>query len=59
MLGIRTRAGLPLALLPQSAAAQALEDGNLDPAQYALGRAVLTRSGRLIADALLHAFSGV
>ncbi len=59
MLGIRTRAGLPLSAVSQSVAEQALEDGNLDPGQYALGRVVLTRSGRLIADALLRAFSDV
>ncbi|CAB4697823.1 unannotated protein [freshwater metagenome] len=57
MLGIRTREGLPLSLVSHSAAAVALADGNLEAEQYEMGRVVLTRSGRLIADALLRAFS--
>lgn len=59
MLGIRTREGLPLSLVSHSAAVAALADGNLDTEQYQIGRVVLTRSGRLIADALLRAFSDV
>ena len=57
MLGIRTREGLPLSVVAHGAAAAALADGNLDVEQYEMGRVVLTRSGRLIADALLRAFS--
>ena len=57
MLGIRTREGLPLSSVSHSAAAVALADGNLEAEQYEMGRVVLTRSGRLIADALLRAFS--
>lgn len=57
MLGIRTREGLPLSLVSHGAAVAALADGNLDVEQYEMGRVVLTRSGRLIADALLRAFS--
>ena len=57
MLGIRTREGLPLSVVAHGAAAAALADGNLDVDQYEMGRVVLTRSGRLIADALLRAFS--
>jgi len=57
MLGIRTRDGLPLSVVAHGAAAAALADGNLDVEQYEMGRVVLTRSGRLIADALLRAFS--
>ena len=57
MLGIRTREGLPLSVVAHDAAAAALADGNLDVEQYEMGRVVLTRSGRLIADALLRAFS--
>ena len=57
MLGIRTREGLPLSVVAHGAAAAALADGNLDVEQYEMGRVVLTSSGRLIADALLRAFS--
>ncbi len=57
MLGIRTREGLSLSVVAHGAAAAALADGNLDVEQYEMGRVVLTRSGRLIADALLRAFS--
>jgi len=57
MLGIRTRDGLPLSVVAHCAAEAALADGNLDVEQYEMGRVVLTRSGRLIADALLRAFS--
>jgi len=59
MLGIRTKEGLPLDLVSQSAAKIALAEGHLDENDFTQGRIVLTRSGRLIADALLRAFSDV
>ena len=58
MLRLRLASGLPLALLDdagRSAAARAAADGLLDPGALAAGRAVLTRRGRLLADAVVHA----
>jgi len=63
MLRLRLASGLPLTLLDdvgRVAAAQAAADGLLDPAALggagsAGGRAVLTRRGRLLADAVVHA----
>jgi oxygen-independent coproporphyrinogen-3 oxidase len=63
MLRLRLASGLPLTLLDdvgRVAAAQAAADGLLDPAALggsgpAGGRAVLTRRGRLLADAIVHA----
>jgi oxygen-independent coproporphyrinogen-3 oxidase len=58
MLRLRLASGLPLALLDdagRAAAAQATADGLLDPAALAGGRAILTRRGRLLADAVVHA----
>jgi len=57
MLRLRLLEGLPLAILDmdgQAAAARAVEDGLLDPAQHAAGRAVLTLRGRLLADAVVR-----
>jgi oxygen-independent coproporphyrinogen-3 oxidase len=57
MLRLRLRCGLPLADLRPAgigAARRALEDGLLDPTGYGAGRAVLTRRGRLLADALVR-----
>jgi oxygen-independent coproporphyrinogen-3 oxidase len=59
MLSIRTKEGLPLDLVSHSAATLALAEGHLDENAFTQGRIVLTRSGRLIADALLRAFSDV
>jgi oxygen-independent coproporphyrinogen-3 oxidase len=53
MLGVRLADGLPLAdLAPHArqAAAQAADDGLLEPAALRDGRAVLTLRGRLLAD---------
>jgi oxygen-independent coproporphyrinogen-3 oxidase len=58
MLRLRLASGLSLDLLDaagRAAAAQAVADGLLDPAALADGRAVLTRRGRLLADAVVHA----
>jgi oxygen-independent coproporphyrinogen-3 oxidase len=58
MLRLRLATGLPLRLLgPHGAAsaARAAEDGLLDQAALAAGRAVLTRRGRLLADGVVHA----
>jgi oxygen-independent coproporphyrinogen-3 oxidase len=57
MLRLRLATGLPLALLDgagAAAAARATEEGLLDPAALAAGRAVLTRRGRLLADRVVH-----
>jgi putative oxygen-independent coproporphyrinogen III oxidase len=57
MLQLRLATGLPLALLdgPATAAAgRAADDGLLDPAALADGRAVLARRGRLLADRVVH-----
>jgi putative oxygen-independent coproporphyrinogen III oxidase len=58
MLRLRLASGLPLDLLDGAgvaAAARAADDGLLDPAALAEGRAVLTRRGRLLADGVVHA----
>jgi len=57
LLRVRLREGLPLGLLDGAGldvAARAVDDGLADPAAYALGRVVLTRPGRLLADALVR-----
>ena len=57
MLRLRLAAGLPLHLLDDAgriSAARAAADGLLDPAALTDGRAVLTRRGRLLADAVVH-----
>ena len=57
MLRLRLASGLPLELLDgpgRDAAARAVADGLL-AATAAAGRAVLTRRGRLLADAVVHA----
>ncbi|WP_246170249.1 radical SAM family heme chaperone HemW [Pseudonocardia hierapolitana] len=57
MLQLRLATGLRLALLDDAglaAASRAAEDGLLDPAALAAGRAVLTRRGRLLADRVVH-----
>jgi coproporphyrinogen III oxidase-like Fe-S oxidoreductase len=58
MLQLRLASGLPLDMLDdagRAAATRAAADGLLDPAASAEGRAVLTRRGRLLADAVVHA----
>ncbi len=58
MLRLRLASGLPLSLLDdagRAAASQAGADGLLDPAALDGGYAVLTRRGRLLADAVVHA----
>jgi putative oxygen-independent coproporphyrinogen III oxidase len=57
MLRLRLRSGLPLSgLTPRArlAAAGAHDDGLLETEPYAEGRAVLTRRGRLLADAVIR-----
>jgi oxygen-independent coproporphyrinogen-3 oxidase len=57
MLGLRLADGLPASGLSPAArarAGQSLADGHLDPAAWHEGRAVLTRDGRLLADALVR-----
>jgi oxygen-independent coproporphyrinogen-3 oxidase len=55
LLRIRLAEGLPLAGLDAAGARQALDDGLLDPAAFATGRAALTLRGRLLADAVTRA----
>jgi oxygen-independent coproporphyrinogen-3 oxidase len=58
MLQVRLAEGLPVRDLDdagRAAAARAAEDGLLAPADLAAGRAVLTRRGRLLADAVIRA----
>ena len=57
LLRVRLREGLPLGLLDGAGfdvAARAVDDGLADPSAYALGRIVLTRRGRLLADGLVR-----
>jgi oxygen-independent coproporphyrinogen-3 oxidase len=57
MLGLRLSDGLPLAALAGPARAEAgrhVARGHLDPAAFAAGRLLLTRDGRLLADALVR-----
>jgi putative oxygen-independent coproporphyrinogen III oxidase len=57
MLRARLAEGLPLTLLNPaalSAAERARDAGLVDPAGYASGRLVLTRQGRLLADAIIR-----
>ncbi len=57
LLGIRLREGHPLADLGpagRAAAGRAVDDGLLDPAAHANGRAALTLRGRLLADAVVR-----
>ncbi|CAG6393103.1 radical SAM family heme chaperone HemW [Streptomyces cocklensis] len=57
LLELRLSAGCPLDLLTGAgarAAVRAVGDGLLEPAAHAAGRAVLTRRGRLLADAVVR-----
>ena len=61
MLQTRLAAGLPVAELGQaglSAVAGAAADGLAEPAALAAGRVVLTRRGRLLADAVIRDLTG-
>jgi putative oxygen-independent coproporphyrinogen III oxidase len=60
LLELRLNSGLDLSLLRppgRAAAARALADGLLEPIPYADGHAILTRPGRLLADALVRDFT--
>jgi len=57
MLGLRLADGLPATDLRPAAKAraeQAIAAGHLDPSEWQEGRAVLTRDGRLLADAIIR-----
>jgi coproporphyrinogen III oxidase-like Fe-S oxidoreductase len=57
LLGIRLREGHPLSDLRvagRTAAGRAVDDGLLEPAAHADGRAALTLRGRLLADAVVR-----
>jgi oxygen-independent coproporphyrinogen-3 oxidase len=57
MLATRLATGCPLAELSdagRAAAAAAVADGLAEPAAHAAGRVVLTRTGRLLADAVIR-----
>jgi oxygen-independent coproporphyrinogen-3 oxidase len=61
LLETRLARGLPLDVLPvpwRSAAAAAVTDALADPAAFADGRLVLTREGRLLADAVVRRVIG-
>ena len=61
MLGVRLAEGLDLRRVPddgRSAVPGLVERGLLDPARAAAGRLVLTRDGRLLADAVVRALLG-
>lgn len=61
MLRLRLRSGLPLSGLnptAREAAHVALDDGLLEPTHYDAGEAVLTRRGRLLADAVVRDLVG-
>ncbi|MGI5322150.1 radical SAM family heme chaperone HemW [Actinomadura nitritigenes] len=52
MLELRLADGCPADLLDDAAVRRAIADGLIDPGPYERGRAVLTRQGRLLADAV-------
>ncbi|HEY1698754.1 MAG TPA: radical SAM family heme chaperone HemW [Trebonia sp.] len=57
MLGVRLREGFPVSALPASAAQLAerhVASAHLDPEAFRSGRLVLTRPGRLLADAVVR-----
>jgi putative oxygen-independent coproporphyrinogen III oxidase len=57
MLGLRLSDGLPLSALAPAVFPQAertLRTGHLDPAAWGAGKLVLTRDGRLLADAIVR-----
>ena len=60
LLGVRLREGLALSALPDAgrvAVAGLVADGLLDGVAAVRGRAVLTRRGRLLADAVVRALA--
>ena len=60
MLAVRIRAGLPIGALPstgRAAAARAAADGLAEPGALEAGRVVLTRPGRLLADAVVRSLT--
>jgi putative oxygen-independent coproporphyrinogen III oxidase len=62
MLGVRLAEGLPVRELSdvgRAAATRAADDGLLVGDELAAGRAVLTRGGRLLADAVIRALLGL
>ncbi|TDC49462.1 coproporphyrinogen III oxidase [Actinomadura sp. KC345] len=54
MLELRLAQGCPAGLLDDKAVRRAIDDGLIEPAPYAEGRAVLTLRGRLLADAVVR-----
>jgi oxygen-independent coproporphyrinogen-3 oxidase len=57
MLGVRLREGFPVSALPAPAAQIAerhVASAHLDPVAFRAGRLVLTRQGRLLADAVVR-----
>lgn len=61
MLGTRLATGCPAEVLGargRAAAARAVADGLADPAAFRAGRVVLTRRGRLLADAVVRDLTG-
>ncbi|WP_433478070.1 radical SAM family heme chaperone HemW [Spirillospora sp. CA-142024] len=54
MLELRLAQGCPANLLDDKAVRRAIDDGLIERAPYDRGRAVLTRRGRLLADAVLR-----
>ena len=57
MLGVRLAGGLPLTLLTDTALADSermVADALIDPSAHAAGKLVLTRKGRLLADAVVR-----
>ncbi len=54
MLELRLAQGCPTELLDDKGVRQAIDDGLIESAPYEEGRAVLTRRGRLLADAVVR-----
>ncbi|GAA4229462.1 radical SAM family heme chaperone HemW [Actinomadura meridiana] len=54
MLELRLADGCPSTLLDDTAARRAIDDGLIEPVPYERGRAILTRHGRLLADAVVR-----
>jgi oxygen-independent coproporphyrinogen-3 oxidase len=54
LLELRLSAGLPLDVVDKAAAQEAADEDLLDPETLARGRCVLTRRGRLLADAVVR-----
>lgn len=54
MLELRLAQGCPSTLLDDGPVREAIDGGLIEPSPYESGRAVLTRKGRLLADAVVH-----